>query len=1679
MTKQFTQNIFESTYRDDYRDSDNFHRILFNNGRPGQAREFTQLQTIIQKEITRFGKNIFKEGAAVNPGGVTVNNAFEFIKLNTSLNVIPNDVTDLIGVSFTSQSGIVFEVIEVVEPTSSDPATIYGAYKNTTSGTSGETAIRVAPGEILSGGGFTLTVQSTNTIANPAVGVGTRVSIHAGDFFTQGRFVFARDQSLIIDKYDSAPNADIGFKVTQDIVTASDDDRLYDNSGATPNRAAPGADRYRIRLEIANKDDLDSDENFVHVVKIVNGAIVSQVTAVDDYNKINDLLALRTKEESGDYIVKPFKLKFDTNDSDESILDFDISAGTAYVQGYRAASFSPISLPVVKPRTTAIENNEVVAANYGNYVVCSADGDGLPNVDSLQQWNMKDGTNYGGSIIGTARIRAVEEDGSNFRVYLFDITMNAGENRRNVKSIGNSSTSFMNLVLENNKAVFKDTHLNNLLFKLPKTRPQSLSDISLTVQRRFTTASDGSGNANVSLTNSGETFADTNAWIIGHSGGIENASVTGAGTQSASISGLTPNIGTEEILAYVNKSEGNIRSKTLNEITSVITPDSDGNISFAHADIYEVIRISDTDSDGSSLASRYTVDNGQRDNSYELGSLQLKGGQTAPTGSVFVRYKYFSHGSSGDFFGVNSYTGQVDYEDIPSHTLADGTVVNLRDYLDFRPVKNSSNNYVGSTARVNELPQNTQLITADVNYYLPVNVKVVIDIDGEISTVVGEPSFTPQFPLTPSNSLELFSVRMNPYVINDADLSYTPAYAKHYSMADIGRLDRRLSNLEELTSLSLLELETSSFSVLDELGNNRTKSGFFVDNFADQLRAFTVSPEYRASIDPLKKVARPWFAENNIRMIYKSGDSVNTVKKGDNVYMNYGHESYIDQPLATTTENVNPFAVIVNEGFLELSPASDEWKEIRYNAALLRDGGVRFDTDQALLWDQWRWNWIGTDATEDPSTLQAGDILGQNVDSGRRRFFGLIGGGRTETIDRVVSNEVIVEVIDDRILDVALIPFMRSRKIQFRAQGLKPNTQVFPFFNNKPVAEWCREETFTRFSDNEQEYGNEYANATEHPETKSDLITNSEGTVTGSFFIPSTDNIKFRTGQREFKLLDISVPNDENATSIARALFSSQGILETRQETHLSTRVVTVAGSTRRRRRRIDPLAQSFMVDDDSGIFITKVNVRFKTKSDAAPVVVQIRPTVNGAPSSDDIVPGAIKFLSPSAVSTSDDATAITSFEFDEPVYLNPFTEYAIVVLSDSVDYNLYVAEAGEFLLGSTEKRVTRQPTLGSLFKSQNGVTWEPDQTKDMTFELERAKFDIDNETYIIVENASPAKEQLREDPFISTNGSSIVYVEFLGHGFTVGDVVNIYGAEDGTGILATAINTQQTVLSVDGFGFTFDCGDTASESAFFGGANVTMTRNIMFDTVIPYVENIVPPYTAMNFTGKFTTGRSFAGIETAYQKADDFSTIFIKENNTFNAPRMIASLENEANNLGGERSATVKIIMQSGSDKVTPVVDMQRVSLGLISNLIDRQAASDAAGFNVPSAYVAETDASQGTHLAKHITQPIVLAETAVGMKVMFAANRPAAAGIDLYYRVNDGETGNILTNPWIKGEIETDMPSDENTTVFRDYRYLIGGQDGSLDAFDQFQLKIVFTSTNSSKVPVLQDLRAIALSV
>lgn len=314
MVKTFTKDILSSKYRDDFDEDKGYQRILFNNNRALQARELTQLQTVIQESIGRFGRNIFKEGAAISEGGLSINRRFRYIKLNTSVYNLPSIPENLHDTSFIGQtSGVTVKIIQALPAKGSDPATIYVQYTNTVAATSSQTTITVTPGEELVQveGSQRLIVQSINTTLDPAFGYGTKISAGEADFFTSGFFIHTPMQELILSKYSDSVDKVVGFLVTQDIITSDDDQTLFDNQGQMPNFTAPGADRYRISLTLTTQDAITQGQTFCYFAQIIESQIADKVSGLDNYNLVNDLMATRTNDESGDYTVQPFFIRFE------------------------------------------------------------------------------------------------------------------------------------------------------------------------------------------------------------------------------------------------------------------------------------------------------------------------------------------------------------------------------------------------------------------------------------------------------------------------------------------------------------------------------------------------------------------------------------------------------------------------------------------------------------------------------------------------------------------------------------------------------------------------------------------------------------------------------------------------------------------------------------------------------------------------------------------------------------------------------------------------------------------------------------------------------------------------------------------------------------------------------------------------------------------------------------------------------------------------------------------------------------------------------------------------------------------------------------------------------------------------------------------------------------------------
>lgn len=1674
-------------YFDDFDQDRGFHRLLFQPSRSVQARELTQMQTILQNQIARFGQNIFLEGTVVIPGGVTIDTNYEYVRLqNSDISGIFSGAT-IVG----NSSGMIAELIQKVDEELPDPATLYIRY--TGGGSSG--GGRFQDGETLTFTNLDTSAGSFTAETLNATGTGTKVNLDRGVYFVKGFFVVAITQSLILEKYGIPTGTqEVGLISEETIITSAEDSSLLSNAQGTNNVNAPGADRLKYALTLVRRQDIEAEDGSVDVdyftIARVQDAVIVEALTRTQYNLLGEELARRTFDESGHYTVDPFIGRVDEHPTDETKLNITLDPGRAYVRGFEVDR--TVSSVVVADRalTTQTDANARTPVVLGNYVRTLAPS-GLPDVSNFEEVDL---VNDAGLVIGSARVRYISRENSSiYRFYLFQVTTNLGNGFNQVRTITNGTFSAVlvadnDTALSTNSASLKDTFNNNLLFSVPRARARTLQDITVRAQRYTTFTTDADGNVTLDTGSSTVTWSETSNWIIVRidTGAIVTAGFSPAGSQTINLSGLESST-QHSVIGFVDKTSSTTRArtKTLTQVNDAsIAPEADNSVLLQQSDIFELQSIIDV-SNGENITDRYILDNGQRDNLYNIGKLILRTGQTAPTGNVEVSFNYFAHGT-GDYFNIDSYNSLIDdpnytYGDIPSYIRSDGSEIPLSDFFDFRPrINNTRDGFIGPGSAINEIPQINETIQADVTYFLPRVDVLYINRQGDFNFAKGAPALNPESPQVPANVMPIYEIFYGAGTISETDVELNFINNRRYTMRDIADIEDRVSTIEEWTTLSLLESNTDSLEVLDAEGNNRFKSGFFVDSFQDHRFTDTNSPEYSASINPEDGILRASFDEYNTRLVFKNNatdlnTSTNVRVSDDILTLNYTEKLELSQPLASSAINVNPYAVILGIGKITLSPESDEWRDVVTETVNVNSTRTPLVPRlQIFWWDAWRWNWAGRRWRNARGFVFQGfnGVSGFLPDG---RLVGRFPGRR-----RVQSS---VEVTSEtRTINVTLLPFIRSRKVYFRMEGLLPNTRHRPLFDDVDVSDWCREEPYVQVATMDAELNvSNSASLTSHPEGESQLVSDSQGEIEGSFYIPNTSNVRFRSGRREFKVRDWLATTDDNSLSSAFAPYTAQGTLETRQRTVTTIRTFPIV-----RPRRIDPVAQSFVIENDTGAFVTSIDTFFKTKSNTIAVRCQIRTMENGLPTN-TVLPGAEVFVRASDVNISNSPNVnnnntLTKFTFPSPIYLEGRREYAIVVLAETTDYEIWTGVTTEFVVGSTVRRITKQPSLGSFFKSQNGSTWTPDQSRDLMFQVNRANFDISSNGTAFFESTRNVPVALATNPLevITVGPNPVVRVFQAGHAMQTNGSVEISGASSLRGISAGQINGTHVVTSAsdyDSYTILVE-GASATSTGFGGGASIRASQQFAFDIMFPNINELNIASTSTDWSARTTSGNSPTEVESPFIRSD-YEMIMPGENNVFSSPRLIASPINEINQLGSQRSLAFRANLNSSSNYVSPIIDLNRLSANLIRNRIDNQSATQLTGFNVPSNFVEETDSISGSALAKHITSPVTLTESAIGLTVLFGANRPPDSFIDLYYRTTPvGSNDTLMTMNWIMADIDEILPTDDDSQTFREYRYTIPNGGLSLEPFNTYQFKIVFRSRSTSRVPVIRDFRAIALA-
>ncbi len=801
-------------------------------------------------------------------------------------------------------------------------------------------------------------------------------------------------------------------------------------------------------------------------------------------------------------------------------------------------------------------------------------------------------------------------------------------------------------------------------------------------------------------------------------------------------------------------------------------------------------------------------------------------------------------------------TGNFDLRDCLDFrpTVADvtgaSTTVTATDTITGNSFDFTSRSFSGTGSVVVNTPKPDSSSNHDFEFFLGKIATIFLTTTGEFKILEGASAEFPRLPKDIDNGMKLATIDLPAFTFKPTDVRVRREKTQRFTMRDIGRLKNRIENIEAVTALSLLERDAESFEIQDANGLNRFKSGFIVDNFGGHRVGDVLHKDYQVAIDMEQNLLRPKCVMRNVALTeVATSDTARTTsgyqKTGDLLTLPYTSSAFITQPYATRVENVQTYLIHEWVGKITLEPSGDEWFETEEVPALIINVEGNFNTIQAGLrnrgvmgtvWNAWQTQWSGVVSRTTETGRGFGmreTIVERTIETTRTDLT------RTGVNTQVVEN-IEEESLGNRVISRAIIPFVRPRTLTVTGECFRPGIRLYAFFDGKDMS------TFVTPS------AEEFSNVTS-PVEGSPLITNGSGKASFSFRIPEyrfqgqESQPSFKSGELEFRLssssTNLKIPSPLSA---GQTTYISSGIRETVQETIIATRNAEVVQMSVNQSTSVtdtstvasrvigfadddrdggganseppditsfDPLAQTFLVIETGGCFLTSLDLFFSQKDNILPVWVEVRNVVNGYPGP-KLIPFGRKVLEPADVNiNSDTGNVATTFTFDSPIFLQKGTEYCFVVMSNSLEYKVWISQMGEQDVGGTKRVISAQPHLGTLFKSQNNRTWDAVQSQDMKFTLRKAVFNTggatismtnDNilEARTIEEGSSTPvyAEKLLANPIIITNGTTKVKVNHRNHGmYSTSNNVVITGVSSGvsTTVATTAITISSTSLVI------------------------------------------------------------------------------------------------------------------------------------------------------------------------------------------------------------------------------------------------------------------------------------------
>jgi hypothetical protein len=397
----------KAPYYDDFDENKKFLQVLFQPGRPVQARELTQLQTILQNQIEQGANHIFKQGAKVFDAEVTGSqqaydpSSVRYIKLNSNDkdgNLI--DVSNFIGKNIKKYNSVDGDEVGIVLAATAnaggDPATLFVKWNNSIpEDIQSDLVLRTYDPKGTITSYYTANVSSVDP---NKTGLCSVYSTTEGIYYVNGRYVRAPAQTIVIGKYTSNATYQVGFNVVDEIVTSSEDSSLLDPSSGFSNYTGSGADRLKVSLVLATRGDgnsvpqftssntlagvvgvLQNPENsteFIEIARVVDGQIVNRART-PLHSEIEKSIARARYDQTGHFttdahlwITEPAEeIGFNIPGGSDSFR-FGVSGGKSYIHGYEYDNTGTVDwVKIPKARESKKTIDRKIPLFYSNYVL--------------------------------------------------------------------------------------------------------------------------------------------------------------------------------------------------------------------------------------------------------------------------------------------------------------------------------------------------------------------------------------------------------------------------------------------------------------------------------------------------------------------------------------------------------------------------------------------------------------------------------------------------------------------------------------------------------------------------------------------------------------------------------------------------------------------------------------------------------------------------------------------------------------------------------------------------------------------------------------------------------------------------------------------------------------------------------------------------------------------------------------------------------------------------------------------------------------------------------------------------------------------------------------------------------------------------------------------------------------